>query len=89
MVIHDFDIKHLSIFPNKAHAPLVVDAYAPLPLAIGFQRFQPIPRRNTQIVQARCPMHHQQLALGHGAEGQPAAMAALPGKQGLGILALE
>ena len=40
MVINDFHVFRAFHSPNKAHAPLIVDANAVLPLAISFQRFQ-------------------------------------------------
>lgn len=50
MVVADFHTTGLPVIPHKAHAPLVVDAYAPLPGTVTFQCLQPIVRRDTQIL---------------------------------------
>ena len=42
MVIDDLDIERIAILEMEAHAPLVVDANAPLPCAVKRQRFQPV-----------------------------------------------
>lgn len=50
----------MAITPDKAHAPLLVDTYAVLALAVTLERFQAISRRYAQIVQRCCDTQTQQ-----------------------------
>lgn len=40
MVIHNFDIACITIFPSEANSPSIVDANAVLPLPVAFQSFK-------------------------------------------------
>jgi hypothetical protein len=51
MIINDLDIERVSVLPLEADAPLLIDPDAVLTLAIAFQRFQLIRRRNHEIAQ--------------------------------------
>jgi hypothetical protein len=51
MVIDDLDIERVSVLPFEADAPLLINADAVLALAITFQPFELIRRRNHQIAQ--------------------------------------
>ena len=53
MIIDDFNIKGIAILKAKAYTPLFVDTNTPLPCAIMNQRFQPVGRRKTQILNTR------------------------------------
>ena len=64
MIVNDFNVRWTFYRPNKAHAPLIVDADAVLPFAISLQRFELISRRNTQIFQDRRPVKLFQFAKG-------------------------
>jgi hypothetical protein len=48
VVINDFDLRHIAIFPTETDAPLVIDADAPLAGAVSFQRFQAITGRRAE-----------------------------------------
>jgi hypothetical protein len=50
VVIGDFDIMGVSVFPAEADPPLLVDADAELAVAISLQRFEPVGRWNPQVV---------------------------------------
>jgi hypothetical protein len=45
MVVDYFDVERVTLDPAKADAPLVIDTDAVLPLAVAFERFQPIAGR--------------------------------------------
>ena len=49
--VGDLNVEGISITPNKADSPLVVDPDAVLPFAVPFQFLQPIPRRHAQILE--------------------------------------
>ena len=53
MIIAPFDLIRLPISPDKANAPLIVDADRMLPLPVPLKLFQTITRKNSQIVQPR------------------------------------
>jgi len=69
MVIHDFNIVSIPFPPNKADAPLVVDADAVLPSAIAMQRFEPITRWRGQIAQVCRSIDLCQLSLRDSFDG--------------------
>jgi hypothetical protein len=50
MIIDNFNKPSVSVTPDKADAPLVVDADAVLPGAVAFQSFKPISGRNARIL---------------------------------------
>jgi hypothetical protein len=48
VVVHDFNIKSISIQPAKADPPLVIDANAVLTFPVSMQDFQAVSGRRTQ-----------------------------------------
>src|SRR5207245_10868308 len=55
MIVDDLDIPAFAIAPNKADAPLIVDANTDLTLAVAIQRLQTVAWRHAQIVELlRC-----------------------------------
>jgi len=50
MVVADFYVFCVTVFPYKTDAPLVVDTNAVLARSSAPQRFEPITRRNPQVV---------------------------------------
>ena len=65
MIIYDFDVASLSISPHEAHAPLIVDANAVLPLPVSGQGLQAISGRDLQVAQLRRGIDHAQLSPRH------------------------
>ena len=63
VVVCDFNVYRASIRPTKAYAKLVVDANAVLSLAVALEGFQPVSRRNTEIVEPHRRVKHPQFAL--------------------------
>ena len=49
MIVDDFHVVCCAFTPNEANAPLIVDAYRTLTLAIAVQRFKSIARRYAQV----------------------------------------
>ena len=88
MVIHYFHIGHPFFCPDKADAPLVVDANAVLTLAIPDKHFQSVVRWTAQEIQRCCGVQLNQLAFRHMLDvGELAGLPA--GKQALCFLTFE
>ncbi len=62
MVIHNFDIAHIAIFPSEANSPLIIDANAVLPLPVAFQRFKLIAGRLPEILKGSGTVQIEQFA---------------------------
>ena len=52
MIVYNLDGKCVTILPNKANAPLIIDANAVLTKPITFEGFEAIPRQRTEIIQS-------------------------------------
>jgi hypothetical protein len=52
-------------FPDKTESPLIVDTHAVLTGSVAFQRFKPVPRRNTEIVKVNGGLELIELAERH------------------------
>ena len=50
MVINDFDLVRIPVFPDETDAPLVVNANTMLSGPLPFQAFKPVARRHPQIL---------------------------------------
>ncbi len=70
MIIDDFYIIRVGRVPGKAHADLVVDPKAVLPLAVALQRFEAVTRNGREIFQAIGIVQGQQTLTG-GALNRP------------------
>lgn len=64
MVVDDLHVEGVKVAPGEADAPLIVDADAPLTLAVAAQGFQPIARGRPQIVEPRGRVDREQLGAG-------------------------
>ena len=64
MVVDDFHIVGIAVFPDKADAPLLVDANAVLAEAITFEGLESITRRCVQILENSRPVQDEKLAPG-------------------------
>ena len=60
MIVNDLDVTSRAIVPIKTNTPLIIDANAPLTLAISFERLQPVMRRDSQRIKALRGMQHLQ-----------------------------
>jgi len=63
MIVGNFHVERVAAFDAETHAPFVVDADAPPPFAIVLQSFQPIRRRQAQILDTHCGVKCIELVL--------------------------
>src|SRR5262245_2619914 len=61
MVVDDLHLVGTGVRPDEAYAPLVIDPDGMLAGAVAFQRFEPIRRRNAQIVERDGLIEHGDL----------------------------
>ncbi len=61
MIVGDFYIEGIAVFPAEAYPPLIVDPDAVLTLSITGQLFEAIPRRDSQIGQSIGGVKHEKL----------------------------
>src|ERR1700738_124469 len=57
MVVGDFDIMRVALFPPEADPPLDIDSSAPFPCPVVPQLLEPVARRHTQVVDPRGCIH--------------------------------
>ncbi len=50
MIVCYFNVIGIAVFPAKADSPLIVDPDTILPFAIAFQGFEPVARRNPEVL---------------------------------------
>jgi hypothetical protein len=61
VIVNDLDVLSAIVSPNEANPPLSVDADAVLPLAIVFECFESVARRNFQVIENFGPVQLSQL----------------------------
>jgi len=64
MIIHDFNLRCVSVFPNEAQPELIVDADAVPALPVAFQCFKRVAWR-LEIAQSFSGIELEQFANGH------------------------
>jgi hypothetical protein len=62
VVVYDFHIPRIAPGPSEANAPLIVDSYAVLALAVPIQRLEMISRRRPEVIQVLGIVQHSQLS---------------------------
>lgn len=88
VVIDDLHVRYAFFHPDKAHAPLVVDANAVLAPAIPTQQLQSVAWRAAQKIQRLRRVQLRQLAFRYGLNiGKPPCLAT--GEKTLGVLTFE
>ncbi len=60
VIIYNFHVQRVTIFPPEAEAPLIVYADAVLPQAVAAQRFQAVAGWNPQVIKAFRSVQHEQ-----------------------------
>ncbi|KPF65872.1 hypothetical protein IP69_16905 [Bosea sp. AAP35] len=80
MVIRDFDVMGIAIFPDEANPELVVDRYCVLTCAVTLQGMKSIARRGLEVVEADGAMKHSELAACYGHQ---------VGEKALGLSSIE
>jgi len=78
VVIDNLHIVGIPVAPDKADAPLIVDANTVLPFSVTFKRFQVISRGRRQVTWLRGNVQLPEFSLGHPLES-PDPPDALPG----------
>lgn len=64
MIVREFNIVGVAIFPDKADAPLIVDADRPLPSAVSDKPMETIARRNAKVFHQGHRIEQKQLGDG-------------------------
>ena len=65
MVINNLHIVDVPVAPNKADAPLIVDANTVLPFSVAFKRFQVISRGRSKVTKLRSNVQLPEFPLYH------------------------
>ncbi len=64
MIVRYLDTFGITVVPDEAHSPLIIDPDTVLAPAIAFQCFETVGRRYPQIIQSSGIAEHTQLASG-------------------------
>ena len=88
MVIHDFNIIGIAVFPFKTNAPLPIYADAALPGAVAAQRLKPVARQGYKVLDGFGVVQSFQTPLGLGGKSSELPDA-LPVEKCLGLFATE
>jgi hypothetical protein len=64
MVINDFNIICIALYPGETDAPLIVDADAVLSFPIPAESFQSISRRYAKVIDAGSSIDHSKFSQG-------------------------
>jgi hypothetical protein len=62
VVINDFHIVSVTVFPDETNSPLIIDADAVLANPITFKKLQAISWRTSQVGQDSSPIQHPQFS---------------------------
>src|SRR2546430_5958004 len=62
MVVNDLDLMGITLLPSEADAPLIVDPNTVLPSALPSKLLEPVPRRDTQIIESLSGINDDKLA---------------------------
>jgi len=87
MVIDNFHLMRAVCLPAETKTPLVVDADGELALAIAFEGFQPVARRNAELKQFRDGVKLGKLPQGRALDVRRKGADLLQPEQAGGILA--
>ena len=64
MIIRDFHVVSVAVFPTETDAPLLVDANAVLAVTVAPESFQTISGGNTEVLQVGGRVQHQEFTEG-------------------------
>jgi len=65
VVINNLHVVDVPVAPNKADAPLIVDANTVLPFSVAFKRFQVISRGRSKVTKLRSNVQLPEFPLYH------------------------
>lgn len=88
MVIHDFNIIGIAVFPFRTNTPLPIYADAALPIAVASQCFKPVAGQGHKVLDGFCIVQNFQTPLGLGGKSSELPDA-LPVEKRLGLFATE
>jgi hypothetical protein len=88
MVVRQFNVESIAVFPTKTDSVLIVDSTAVLSNPVPLQEFKSIPRGNSQIVQIVCTVQNPQFPQRNPRNGSPPPRCAAV-KQLLGFAIAE
>jgi hypothetical protein len=64
MIIDYLDLIDVTLVPNKADSPALIDSDTIMAMAVSLESFQTVSRRNPQIIDGFGPVKHAQFAQG-------------------------
>src|SRR5579863_7943653 len=88
VIVGQFNVVGVPVFPSKADAVLIVHADAVLPHPVTLQSFKAIAGRSPQICEAPRPMQQPQTAKRHARDAGPLPRG-FPVKQFLSVMIAE
>jgi len=89
VIVDDFNIERVVVYPAKTNSPLLVDSNTPLSFAIASQGFEVIRGRNSKVVERDRPMQHSEFSHRNGLNIARQAARTLEPKHPLRLLARE
>ena len=69
MIIHDFNVLSVAVFPGKANSKLIVDADTVLPFSVAREGFQVRAMEYRQVLKGLRLVEHSQFALRRSFDG--------------------
>jgi len=63
VIVDNFNVAGISIFPYETHSPLIIDPDAVLPFAVAFQAFKSVAWWDPQIAQFNGAVQHYKLSV--------------------------
>jgi hypothetical protein len=88
VIIGQFNVVGVPVFPSKADAVLIVHSNAMLPHAAALQGFQTIAWRRPEVSERARPMQQSQAAKRHARDARPSPRS-FPVKQFLSVTIAE
>jgi hypothetical protein len=62
VVVRDFDVERIAVFPYEANPKLIIYSNAELPFTFGLQSLQTVSGRNAKIVQSSSCIQQKKLS---------------------------
>ena len=86
MIVRDFDFVGVSVSPDEAHSPLLVDPNAVLSLAFAFEGLEPVARWDPKVSKVDGAVQHEELAVRSAPQLSREPLGGFPPEQGRGLL---
>jgi hypothetical protein len=65
VIIHDFHVEGIALFPVEADSPLIIDPYAVLSGTVPAKHFETISWRHTEVIKGSGIVDHTKLSPGY------------------------